>query len=105
MSATTTDTSILRSLFRDAYPKNTAKHVARAANAPVATAQSWVSGRFTPSALTLLKMAAACERMAFTLERYLDATRDPAMADSRAEGLRAEAQSNGAPPATKAMSR
>lgn len=96
MSATTPDASILRSLFRDAYPKHTAKHVARASGAPVATAQSWVSGRFTPSALTLLVIAAKCERFAFVLERYLDASRDPAAADPRAQDERSAAESNGA---------
>lgn len=87
---------MLTSLFREAYPRHTAKHVARAADAPVATAKAWVAGRFTPSATTLLKMAAACGRLADALERHINASRDPAMASPGAASRREMADGNGA---------
>jgi len=60
-------------LFRDTWPKHTAKHVARAADGPVATAKNWVQRRFTPSADTLLKMAAENQELRAELIRRLEA--------------------------------
>ena len=60
-------------LFRGTWPRNTAKHAARAADGPVATAKSWVQRRFTPSADTLLKMAAENQELRAELIRRLEA--------------------------------
>lgn len=58
-------------LMRATWPRHAAKHAARAADCPVATAKAWVQGRFTPSADTLLRMAARNDKLRAELLRRL----------------------------------
>jgi hypothetical protein len=58
-------------LLRATWPRHTAKQAARAANSPVATAKAWVQARFTPSADTLLRMAAENAELRAELIRRL----------------------------------
>jgi hypothetical protein len=83
-------------LFRATWPRHTAKHAARAANGPVATAKAWVQRRFTPSADTLLRMASENQELRAELLRRLGAhgyaengttlDRSTAATDGRADG-------------------
>jgi hypothetical protein len=82
MSATAEKASIL-ALLHDAYPRHTAKLAASAADVPLATAKAWASGRFTPSAEALLRMAARCDQIADALQRTLDARRAARVDDRR----------------------
>ena len=61
----------VRNLLRAAYPRHTAKLAAIAADVPTETSRNWIRGRATPSASTLLRMAARCDRMADALTRML----------------------------------
>lgn len=88
MSATSESASVAR-LLRDAYPRHAAKQTARAANVPLATAKSWVAGRFTPSAATLLRMADACDLIAAAIERRIHGQR-AAAGDSRSVAARGD---------------
>ena len=58
-------------LLRSVWPRHAAKNAARAAQGNVATAKRWVQGRTTPSADTLLRMAAANETLRAELVRRL----------------------------------
>lgn len=60
-------------LFRATWPEHTAKRAAQAARGPVATAKAWVAARFTPSADTLLRMAAENIELRAELIRRLEA--------------------------------
>lgn len=60
-------------LFRATWPRHTAKRVAQASQGPVATAKAWVAARFTPSADTLLRMAAENTELRAELIRRLEA--------------------------------
>ena len=80
-------------LLRAAYPRHTAKLAAIAADVPAETSRNWVRGRATPSASTLLRMAARCDRMAAALERILHDRRvsRTAGADASTDGAGAAA--------------
>jgi transcriptional regulator with XRE-family HTH domain len=71
MSATAEKGHDVPTLLREAWPRHTAKQAARAAGVPHETARNWLRGRATPSAETLLRAAAECERLATALERLL----------------------------------
>lgn len=62
-------------LIAEAYPRDTAKLAARAAGVSHRTAEAWTTGRRSPAADVLLRMAARCDRMAAALQRNLDARR------------------------------
>lgn len=62
---------VVPAVIRAAYPAHAAKLTARAAHVPVETARNWLRGRATPSAETLLRAAAECDRLASALERLL----------------------------------
>jgi len=83
MNATIREASIL-ALLHDAYPAHTAKLIARAGDVPLGTAKSYASGRYTPPASLLLKMADRCDAMAAALERRLHARRSARMAGKNA---------------------
>lgn len=58
MSATIQNTRLrVSDLLRTVWPRNAAKHAARAAGASVRTAEAWMAARCSPSADTLLRMA------------------------------------------------
>lgn len=88
MTASAAGASIHAILCR-AFPRDRAKHLARAADAPLGTARAWASGRFIPSAETLMRMAERDERLADALMARL--------VDARARRA-AEAQGKGAAP-------
>jgi transcriptional regulator with XRE-family HTH domain len=69
-------------VLADAYPRDTAKLAARAAGVSHRTAEAWTTGRRSPAADVLLRMADRCERMAAALQRNLDARRAAKTADS-----------------------
>lgn len=71
MSRATAERACFHTLFRLAWPRHAAKHAARAAGASVATAKGWVTGRYIPSAETLLRMAEQDEALATAIERRL----------------------------------
>lgn len=58
-------------LLRAAWPQHTAKQAARAADGSVRTAEAWVSGRSSPSADTLLRMARRNDQLAAHLAATL----------------------------------
>jgi hypothetical protein len=95
----TTEKAWIHALLHDAYPRHTAKHAARAAEAPLGTAKGWVAGRFAPSAETLLRMAARCDAMADALERMVHARRaaSAGRAAAAAGGMVAEPRQADAP--------
>lgn len=72
MIATSKAGHFLPPLIRDAYPRDTSKRAAIAADVPHETARNWVRGKACPSADTLLLWAARCDAMAAALERLLD---------------------------------
>jgi hypothetical protein len=67
MPATLAEASILAPLFREVWPRHTAKHIARAADAPMGTAKAWASGRYEPSGAALLRMIEASDDLANAL--------------------------------------
>lgn len=71
MSASVEEGHVVPTIIRGAYPAHAAKLTARAARVPVETARNWIRGRATPSAETLLRAAAECDRLAAALERLL----------------------------------
>ena len=73
-------------LIAEAYPRDAAKHAARAAGVSHRTAEAWTTGRRSPAADILLRMAARCDRMAAALQRELDARRAATTADPRLAG-------------------
>jgi hypothetical protein len=72
MTASAGKGHLVPSLIRAAYPDHAAKRWARAAAIPVETARNHLRGRATPSAATLLRAAAHCERIANALARLAD---------------------------------
>ena len=62
---------LVSELLRAVWPRHAAKNAARAAQGSVATAKAWVQGRTTPSADTLLRMAAANYELRAELVRRL----------------------------------
>lgn len=58
-------------LFGVVWPRHRAKHVAQAADRPVATAKAWVQRRFRPDADTLLRMARESRELRAELVRLL----------------------------------
>ncbi len=71
-------------LLRRAWPRDTAKLAACAADVPHETARHWLRGRARPLAETLLRMAERDEAMAAALAARLDDTRrDHAAARAR----------------------
>ena len=68
-------------LLAEAYPQHTAKLAAQAAGVSHRTAEAWTTGRRSPAADVLLRMAARCDRMAAALQRNLDARRAAKTAD------------------------
>jgi hypothetical protein len=81
VSATARDGQDVPNLLRAAYAQHVTKRTAIAADVPVETARNWVRGRATPSASTLLRMAARCDRVASALERLLNDRRANRAAD------------------------
>lgn len=82
MSATARNGHDVPNLLRAAYPgQHAAKRAAQAAEVPSETARNWLRGRATPSASTLLRMAARCDRLADALERLLHDRRAAALAN------------------------
>lgn len=75
MSAIAQTGCLLTPIFREAWPKNTAKRAAIAADVPHETARNWVRGYATPSASVLLRMADHCDAFASALERRLASRR------------------------------
>lgn len=73
-------------LLAEAYPQHTAKLAAQAAGVSHRTAEAWTTGRRSPAADVLLRMAERCDRMAGALQRNLDARRAAKTADPRACG-------------------
>ena len=73
-------------LLAEAYPQNTAKLAARAAGVSHRTAEAWTTGRRSPAADILLRMATRCDAMAAALERYLDALSRSEAPRSHVEG-------------------
>jgi hypothetical protein len=73
MSATVQDTRLLRTsgLFRTVWGAGAAKQAARASGMSVRTAQAWMAERCSPSADTLLRMAARNEELRAELARLL----------------------------------
>jgi hypothetical protein len=92
MSATTQTGGVVPPLLKEAWPRNTSKHAARAAGVAFETARDWVRGRSRPLAETLLEMAARDDAMADALRRRLD--------DMRADRACATAPMDRAPPVT-----
>lgn len=90
MSAST-ETPRMCGLIAEAYPRDAAKHAARAAGVSHRTAEAWTTGRRSPAADILLRMAVRCDRMAAALQRNLDARRAATTADSRSHESRAPA--------------
>lgn len=86
-------------LLRAAYPRHATKRAALAADVPTETARNWLRGRATPSASTLLRMAARCGRMASALERLLHDRRvsRAARADASPNGQQAAGRGGKAP--------
>ena len=78
-------------LLAEAYPQHTAKLAARAAGVSHRTAEAWTTGRRSPAADVLLRMAERCDRMAAALQRNLDARRAAKTADPRPDGDRPRA--------------
>lgn len=82
MSATARSGQDVPNLLRAAYPgKHAAKRIATAAEVPPETARNWLRSRATPSASTLLRMAARCDRMAAALESLMHDRRVATLAD------------------------
>lgn len=73
-------------LIAEAYPRDAAKFAARAAGVSHRTAEAWTTGRRSPAADVLLRMAARCDRMAAALQRNLDARTAAKTADPRPVG-------------------
>jgi transcriptional regulator with XRE-family HTH domain len=97
MNASTTGTHFLRAALRHAFPRATAKHVARAAGVSHRTAEGWLSGDHEPRLSALLRLAIACEGFAEALEAHVHARR--AASDVGARGAssgRAAAPGGGA---------
>lgn len=69
MSASDEMGHLVPTLIRDAYPRHASKEMARAADVPLETSRNWLRRRAIPSAATLLKAAARCERFADALAR------------------------------------
>jgi transcriptional regulator with XRE-family HTH domain len=55
-------------VLAEAYPVHTAKRAAQAAGVSHRTAEAWTTGRRSPTADVLLRMAARCDRLADALE-------------------------------------
>lgn len=71
MSASVREGQIVPALLRAAYPQDTAKRAAVAADVSHETSRNWVRGRSQPSLSILLRMASRCEQLAAALERTL----------------------------------
>ena len=82
-------------MLAEAYPRDTAKLAARAAGVSHRTAEAWTTGRRSPAADVLLRMAERCDRMAAALQRNLDARRAAKTADPRPDGDRSRAGDRG----------
>jgi hypothetical protein len=58
-------------IMRTVWPRHTAKHAAKAADGPVATAKAWLQGRYTPSAHTWMRMIEKDKELRAELARML----------------------------------
>ncbi len=96
--ATISAGQILPSLIREAYPRDTAKRAAIAANVPHETARNWCRGRASPSLPFLLRWASTCDLMAAALKRHVAGAR-------AARGAAAEARAAAPVSATTEVTR
>jgi hypothetical protein len=72
-------------LLRQVWPRDTSKHAARASGQSHRSAEAWITARCTPSADTLLRMAAHNDTLRAELVRILTEIADAPANLGRAE--------------------